>query len=160
MPDTGQIMGKLPTLLQLDSNGLESNICFDITQKIYRFKHSCANFQVQYSCSLVSECKQGKAVMCDWAMMFSLSQLTSPYFDPCLFQYNLLVAMVLLTMWTHAARVSVSNGWGVLVVVFTIVSPNLTFILITSDPRDHPDLSPTASVFVSCEKYLFHVFVS
>ena len=115
--------------------------------------------------------------MCDGAMMFSLSRVTSPYLYPCLVQYSLLAAAVLLTMWTRAARehqvVSASeagarlgtpgpgtltsacsarvpdcNGshgglfCGVLVVVFTIVSLILTFVLVTTDTGDHPDLSP------------------
>ena len=111
--------------------------------------------------------------MCDGAMMFSLSRVTSPYLYPCLVQYSLLAAAVLLTMWTRTAReheavreagprlgtpgpgtlttvcsvrVPDCNGshgglfCAVLVVVFTIVSVILTFVLATSDAGDLPDL--------------------
>ena len=123
---------------------------------------------------MVSE--EQETVMCDGAMMFSLSRVTSPYLYPCLVQYSLLAAAVLVTMWTRAsrehqlvtsreagtrmgtpgpgtltsacsARIPDCNGshgglfCGVLVVVFTIVSLILTFVLVTSDAGDHPDLS-------------------
>ena len=55
----------------------------------------------RYNVSLVSE---EEGMMCDGAMMFSLSRVTSPYLYPCLVQYSLLCAGVLLTMWTRASR--------------------------------------------------------
>ena len=129
--------------------------------------------------------------MCDGEMMFSLSRVTSPYLYPCLVQYSLLCAGVLLTMWTRASRehevVSNTSGTGarmgtpgltsacsaripdcngshgglfcgVLVVVFTIVSLILTFVLVTTDAGDQLELSdythslPLADLvkFLSC----------
>ena len=106
-------------------------------------------------------------VMCDGAVIFSLSRLTSPYLYPCLVQYSLICLAVLLTMWTSVSseqiqekvqdklyssscnRYSVDcNGshaglfCGVLLVVLTILSVILTFVFsnVTHDQIQLSDL--------------------
>jgi len=105
--------------------------------------------------------------MCDGAVIFSLSRLTSPYLYPCLVQYSLICLAVLLTMWTSVSseqiqekvqdklyssscnRYSVDcNGshaglfCGVLLVVLTILSVILTFVFsnVTHDQIQLSDL--------------------
>ena len=97
--------------------------------------------------------------------MFSLSRLTSPYLYPCLVQYCLICAGILLTMWTRVTSEHKLGGGrakaekmcvnyvnnscqrynvdcnrshaglfcGVVMVVLTIVSLILNFVLATKE---------------------------
>ena len=104
-------------------------------------------------------------IVCDGAVMYSLSRLTSPYLYPCLVQYSVLATGVLLTMWRRVSQEHVSrhvsdqnsssctrhmvncNGshaglfCGVLIVVMTIVSIILTFVLASSTHDSPYDMS-------------------
>ena len=108
---------------------------------------------------------EGSSIICDGTIMFSLSRLTSPYLYPCLVQYCVICAGVLLAMWTNVSyehqhvgsraeadkmcgeyvnnscqRYNVDcNGshaglfCGVVMVVLTIVSLILNFVLTTKE---------------------------
>merc|ERR1712107_487044 len=108
-----------------------------------------------------------EGIVCDGTVMYSLSRLTSPYLYPCMFQYSVLCTAVLITMWRRVSSSLVTrdtsdrdhslsschrqmincNGShaglfsGVFIVVITIVSLILTFVLSSSSNESPYDLS-------------------
>ena len=129
--------------------------------------HSEAGERLARTVENVTESDEEGNLICDGAVIFSLSRLTSPYLYPCLVQYSLICLAVLLTMWTSVSseqiqekvqdklyssscnRYSVDcNGshaglfCGVLLVVLTILSVILTFVFsnVTHDQIQLSDL--------------------